>query len=282
VLRKAVRRGRRLRGRLQLTRTHVTGDAPQAVVAALKAATAGTLSADERRWVDQIEAKRVELRGSTQPLTLVDFGAGPGNTLEGEAKPAKPPVLNRTLGQMTTSSKPPQWAYLLFRLVRELKPKACLEMGACVGISASYQAAALKLNGGGRLLTLEGSELLAERSATTLEEMGLADFGAVKLGPFSETIDASIKELQPVDWAFIDGHHVEAATIEYMEKLTAAAAPNAVLVFDDINWSPGMQRAWRQIVDDPRFSLTVDLRTIGLAVVSSGATKKQALTVSYG
>ena len=43
------------------------------------------------------------------------------------------------------------------RLVRELRPHSCLELGTGVGVSAGYQAAAMELNGVGRLLTLDGS-----------------------------------------------------------------------------------------------------------------------------
>jgi hypothetical protein len=54
-----------------------------------------------------------------------------------------------------------------------------------------------------------------------------------------------------------------------------------VLMFDDINWSPGMASAWRTIASDPRFALTVDLRSMGLAVVSEHAEPQRSLAVSY-
>jgi hypothetical protein len=45
-------------------------------------------------------------------------------------------------------------------------------------------------------------------------------------------------------------------------------AGEAVFVFDDVNWSDGMRNAWSTIVDDPRIALTVDLRSVGIAVAS--------------
>ena len=176
-------------------------------------------------------------------MTIVDFGAGSKSQFDGEGQ-AVSHTISRTLGEMTRSSKPPRWAFLLFRLVRELAPDACVELGSCVGISASYQAAALELNGRGHLITLEGADVLAERSQRTIDDLGLSERASVRLGQFSNTLPGTLDSLPPVGYAFIDGHHVEDATIDYMEQILPHLAPEAVLLFDDINWSAGMKRAW--------------------------------------
>jgi hypothetical protein len=88
-------------------------------------------------------------------------------------------------------------------------------------------------------------------------------------------------ELSPVDWVFLDGHHDEKATLDYMEQILPNLASEAILIFDDINWSDGVRRAWKQVVEDPRFALTVDLRSVGLAVVSGEAITRQTLSIAY-
>jgi predicted O-methyltransferase YrrM len=277
----AVRNGRRLRGRYQLQGLEVSGTAPSAVVRGLRKATLGLPTAEEKAWIERIELLRSLLLTSPRPLQIEDFGAGSAVEADsGVVRTEK--VSTRTLGTMTRSSKPPRWAYLLFRLIREVGPVRCVEMGACVGISAAYQAAALELNGrDGRLLSLEGADVLAERSARSLEELGLDGRAEIRLGRFSDTLDAAVTELKPVDWAFIDGDHQEEGTLAYMEQVLAAAGDEAVLVFDDINWSGGMRSAWRRVVADDRFALTVDLRSVGLAVVSKSATGRRDLEISY-
>jgi predicted O-methyltransferase YrrM len=275
-----VRTNRRLRGRLQLRGVTVSGEAPSAVIAGLRAATLGRPSAAEKSWVTRIELLRALLRTSPRQLEILDLGAGKAS--EADAGPPRAvTTISRTLGTMTNSSKPPQWAYLLFRLIRELRPTSCLEMGACVGISAAYQSAALELNGSGRLVTLEGADILAERSARTLDELGLDHRATVRLGRFSDTLPSVLGELRPVDWAFVDGDHQEQATVGYMNEILSAVGPEAVLVFDDINWSAGMRKAWKRIVADGRFALTVDLRSVGLAVVSKSATGRRDLAIAY-
>jgi predicted O-methyltransferase YrrM len=278
VVRDVIRRGHQLQGRLQLRNAAVTGSAPNALVSALKAAAIPRPSAAERQWIERIELMRKLMLTSPQPLSITDFGAGKGHKFDtGDAETRN--VTIRTLGDMTNSSKKPHWAYLLFRIVRELAPESCLELGACVGVSASYQAAALELNGRGKLITLEGADVLAERSERTLVELGLDHRASVRVGPFADTLADAVSDLAPLDYAFIDGNHVEAATIEYMEQLLPQVSSEAILVFDDIYWSEGMQRAWKTVAADERFALTVDMGTIGFGVVSKSATGRQSLVL---
>lgn len=281
VLHGAVHRGRRLRGRVQLRSADVHGATATTVLAAVRLAGARRPSGQEREWLDRIERLRRSLAASDQPLALVDFGATRDTPAQVE-QVDQPRETTRTLGQMTLSSKQPEWAYLLFRLVRALQPSTCLELGSCVGISAAYQAAALALNGGpGRLLTLEGSDVLAARSALTLQDLGLAGRADVRVGPFRSTLAPGLRDLRPLEFAFVDGHHDRDATLEYAEQILPALAPEAVVVFDDINWSVGMRQAWQRLRRDPRFALTIDLRTMGLAVVSAQPNPPQTLRASY-
>ena len=288
VARVTLRESRRWRGRAALRRVEVAGPTAAAVVRALHRALARRPSAEEQEWISRIEQVRTQLSASQEVVVFSDFGAGTAREAAaaesaGRASTVQPvaATTTRTLGQMTRSSKPPRWAYLLFCLVRELQPERGLEMGACVGISASYQSAAMSLNGRGRLLSLEGAETLAERSRGTLRGLGLAEIAEVRLGAFSETLTSSLDELAPVGWAFIDGHHDGPATLAYTEQILQAAGPEAVLVFDDINWSPGMRTAWQSVVADERFAVTIDLRSVGLAVVSAHPERTRRLVVPY-
>ena len=275
----AVRNSRRLRGAVQLRKVSVTGTAPTAVVEALRMATSGRRTPDERDWIGRIEILRSLLASSPDVLELEDFGAGARS--EGQNLSSQALMTTRTLGKMTESSKPPRWAYMLFRLIRELKSKTALELGACVGISAAYQASAMQLNGTGHLITLEGATVLAARATRTLDELGLGQRAEVRLGAFADTLATAIADLAPVDYAFIDGHHVEQATLDYAKQILPALSDEAVLIFDDINWSDGMRRAWQAVLKDDRYALTVDLRAVGLAVVSKSATTRSHLSIGY-
>ncbi len=255
---------------------------PQTVVNAVRRALIGRSSQEETAWIDRIELLRRFLLSSPDVLEIIDFGAGAGHRLDVGTRSELGTTIARTLGEMTLSSRSPRSAYLLFSLVRELRPDLVIELGSCVGISAAYQAAALELNGSGCLVTIEGAPVLAQRSRRTIEELGLDHRCTVIEGRFTDTLPSVLRDSRPVSMAFIDGHHVESSTTEYAEQILASAQSDAVLVFDDIHWSPGMDRAWETIVQDARYSLTIDLGTIGLAVRHEAGHARSRLTVAYG
>jgi predicted O-methyltransferase YrrM len=250
------------------------------VGAALEAHIAGTFSPDELRWVEQIESLRSQIEQSRETVPVPDYGAGsPDDTLSDDQMLA---------GRMTTEvvgeacrnySKPRSWATLLFRLLTRFKPQSCLEMGTCLGISASYQSAALELNGAGKLISLEGAPSFAAIAHKNLETLGLAHRASIIVGRFADTFDQALEQLGKVDYAFIDGHHDEQATIAYFQQLRGHLASQAMVVFDDTAWSPGMQRAWKQICDDPSVDVSFDLRQMGVCLLGLGVKARYALTL---
>lgn len=246
------------------------GDAAaRAVAEAVRAARENTLAPDERAWADRIEALRARMNASTQELTRVDFGAGRPDS-ERDAREMKAGVrVVETLGEVSqNASKSPFWCRFLFKLVRAFGPESCVEMGTAVGISAAYQAAALRLNGHGRFATLEGASSLAEIAGANLRDLGLVGVDVV-VGRFEDTLAPSIVPRRPLDYVFVDGHHDGDATLAYFEMLLPNLAPRALLVFDDVEWSPGMRRAWSRIANDARVALSVDLGAIGVCAVDA-------------
>jgi predicted O-methyltransferase YrrM len=153
----------------------------------------------------------------------------------------------RVIGEVCkVASKPPVWAEVLFRLVRARRPANCVEMGTCMGISASYIASALKLNGQGRLVTLEGAAAFAEVARANLSSLGLEN-ATVHVGRFADTLPPTLRDLQPVEFLFVDGHHDRDATLDYFAQARPHLAGTSTVVFDDIEWSEGMREAWTQI-----------------------------------
>ena len=106
-------------------------------------------------------------------------------------------------------------------------------MGAAVGISAAYQAAALALNGRGTFTTLEGAEPLADIARDNLRRLGLGMVQVV-VGRFEDTLDAVLERRRPVDYVFVDGRHDRQATLAYFEQTSPFLAETAFLIFDDI------------------------------------------------
>jgi predicted O-methyltransferase YrrM len=255
-LRAVVYRRRLARGLARVVRL----DEPVArsVAAALRAVIDHRLEPAEAQWVERIEAQRRELESS--PDELVEITA--------EGRPSA-----RVVAELTRiGSVSPQWAFVLFMLVRRLEPASCLELGTCLGISAAYQGAALELNGSGRLVTLEAGSARAALAERNLAEVGVRR-ATVRVGCFQDTLEPTIRGLAPIGYAFVDGHHERDATIQYFEQLLRHASENAVLVFDDITWSPGMRDAWATIRNDRRVKLWTDLTRFGICVVRGASVR---------
>lgn len=238
---------------------------------ALRAAGLGSLTAAERRWTGDIEAMRRRLLDDDREVTVMDFGAGSADAdlTETEMEEGRPKTL--TVAEACRVSKPRRWALLLFHLVRNLRPRVCVELGTCIGVSAAYQAAAMRLNGEGRLITLEGARPLAELAADNLASLGL-DHAHVVPGRFQDTLGGVLLEFASVDFVFIDGHHDEHATLQYFSQVAPHLAPGAAVVLDDIGWSPGMTRAWKAIAASPGVELAIDLGAMGLCIMADTAT----------
>lgn len=225
-------------------------------------------AAVDRQWFSRIETLRAELSTSTRPIALVDFGAGGPNDRRSAEEMQRGVRVDSTVGAVCRlASKPPFWARLLFAVVREYQPQRGVELGTCLGLSAAYQGAAMLLAGnGGKLHTLEGADSLAEQSRGNLASLQLGNVTVVA-GRFEQTLAGVLQDAGRVDYAFIDGHHDEQATIAYFRQLLPRLAPGAVLVFDDISWSPGMARAWQVISADPQVRVAVDLRAVGICLL---------------
>lgn len=200
----------------------------------------------ERRRLDDVAGLARSLAADRSSIRILDYG------LERGREEAPPPerdgraVVRELADHHRRTSVPETYGLLLFRLVRELHPSVALELGTSLGISAAYQAAALELNEQGRLVTLEGAPALAERARANLDRLGLRRV-EVRSGRFQDLLEPTLRELGRAGFAFVDGHHDGPATVAYSELMLPRLAEGAVVVFDDIAWSPGMRRAWERI-----------------------------------
>jgi predicted O-methyltransferase YrrM len=278
---------KRTRNSAQLNRMTAATDATTVALGrALTAILRDSFSPDELAWIRRIEALRAEVSASAQIVPMarkLPPAGGPPTLLRQRGQldgtPAETAGKTGVTGVVGTicrnASKPKLWAALLFALVRRLRPAACLELGTCLGMSAAYQAAALELNGHGKMVTLEGIEALAALARQHFERLGLSRVEVVA-GMFEDTLADVLDEISSVDFAFIDGRHNARATLEYYRAIAPFAGENAVLVFDDIRWSQGMEEAWQTIVADELVVTSLDLFSMGVCVLNGGAKAERA------
>lgn len=227
---------------------------------------------EEAAWFDRLERLRREM--SVDP-TLLAAWERPwiDNSAELQVRVAEPVgvaghVTSMTVAEASRASKNRRWGALLFMLTRHIRPAVVVELGTNLGISGSYFAAALEMNGNGQLITLEGSPSKAARAVLAFEQLRLSHRVEVVVGDFATTLQPTLERTGHVDLAFIDGFHDGTATIQYHEHLKNYASENAVLIYDDIGWSDGMKRAWQVISSDEFVHLALDLRQAGICTFS--------------
>jgi len=86
----------------------------------------------------------------------------------------------------------------------------------------------------------------------------------------------AIEAIAPVDYALVDADHTENATLEHFDRMLGYLSAGAIVVFDDINWTDGMKRAWRAIRRHQRVSVALGVRRIGVTVIVPGASRSRS------
>jgi predicted O-methyltransferase YrrM len=227
--------------------------APALATAVAAIAGRGTERA-EAEWIERIEQRRTSFARRPGAISV---GHGPFPWDEGSVPP-------RMLAEVASIPRP--WGTFLLRLVRELRPQRCLELGGAIGISAAYQGAGLKLNGTGALRTVEGATELAAAARELLGGLGLDRVEVVE-SSFDDLLERVLPGSAPIDLAFVDGRKGSEHNLRQLERLIPQMAAGGALVIDDVHWSGEMTRAWRAVRSHPQVGLSVDLRRLGVCVL---------------
>jgi predicted O-methyltransferase YrrM len=123
---------------------------------------------------------------------------------------------------------------LLYMLARASGARAIVEFGTSFGISTLHLAAALRDNGGGRLITSEFEPSKIARARENLAASGLADLVEVREGDALQTLARDLPE--QIDLVLLDG--AKGLYPAILGLLEARLRPGAWILADNANWSP--------------------------------------------
>jgi predicted O-methyltransferase YrrM len=214
-------------------------------------------------WFDEIEDLRLDLLDDFSTLKVLDHGAG-SHRLKDE---------DRRIAHITrVSCVKPKYGRLLFRLAVFLKAQSILELGTCLGLGTAYLASADQR---AIVTSLEGASSLAKMASVNLDELGLK--ANVVCGRFDDLLP-DVKE--SFDIIYVDGNHTYEATKGYFLTLINQLNEGGVMIMDDIYWSEGMTRAWKEIREDPRVKLSIDVHQFGMLFKREGI-EKQHFVLKY-
>ena len=123
---------------------------------------------------------------------------------------------------------------LLYMLARSCGARTIVEFGTSFGISTLHLAAALRDNGGGRLITSEFEPSKVARARANLSAGGLADLVEFREGDALQTL--SVDRPETIDLLLLDG--AKALYPEVLSLMESRLRPGAFIVADNAEHSP--------------------------------------------
>ncbi|MBA17165.1 MAG: methyltransferase [Sphingomonas sp.] len=123
---------------------------------------------------------------------------------------------------------------LLYMLARAVVADSIVEFGTSFGISTIYLAAALRDNGGGRLITCEFEPEKIARAQAHLTEAGLASLVEFRAGDALETLRSDLPET--IDLLLLDG--AKALYRDILHLVEPRLRPGALIIADNADYCP--------------------------------------------
>ncbi|KRR25464.1 methyltransferase [Bradyrhizobium lablabi] len=123
---------------------------------------------------------------------------------------------------------------LLYMLARSSRARTIVEFGTSFGISTLHLAAALRDNGGGRLITSEFEPSKVARACDNLTAGGLSDLVEIREGDALRTLSVDLPDT--IDLLLLDG--AKALYPEILSLVESRLRPGALIVADNADDSP--------------------------------------------
>jgi len=123
---------------------------------------------------------------------------------------------------------------LLYMLTRSTRAQSILEFGTSYGVSTIYLAAALRDNGGGRIITTEFEPSKVARARQHITEAGLMDLVEIREGDALQTLAHDLPET--FDLVLLDG--AKALYTDILERVDQRLHPGSLVIADDTHRCP--------------------------------------------
>ena len=121
---------------------------------------------------------------------------------------------------------------LLYMLARSTGTQHVLEFGTSFGVSTIYLAAALRDNGGGRIITTEFESSKVDRARANLAQAGLIDLVEFREGDALKTLAHDLPET--LDLVLLDG--AKALYADILTLIEGCLRPGSLMLADDARY----------------------------------------------
>jgi predicted O-methyltransferase YrrM len=215
-----------------------------------------------------LEEARLQLIQDDRMIQVVDYGAGSLVDRSHQRSIS-------SIAQAALSS--PSQSKVLFCLMDHYRCQSALELGTCLGLSSAYLSWA-SLDA--RVVTIEGDPQIADAARALHHRLGLKNVEVIT-GTFQQVLPDLLRTQPHWDLVYIDGHHIEEATISYFEQILPHCHDKTIFIFDDIYWSSGMERAWQRLIAHGRTTLCIDLYDMGIVFINPQLSAESIALIDY-
>lgn len=161
----------------------------------------------------------------------------------------------RSIVRGSTSTK--KFSAFLHLLIKRLEVSSVLETGTSLGINTLYLA-----KSGPKTTTIEGSKLIALHAQKNFDQLDAKDIRLVN-GDLYQSFEQEVVRNRP-DFYFLDADHRSSAIAFCIDLILKHTPETKCIVIHDIYWSKDMNDIWQDLIEDPRFSLTLDIFQAGI------------------
>jgi predicted O-methyltransferase YrrM len=206
---------------------------------------------------DAIEKERIRLLMNKSVISTMDFGTGKNRKV--------------TISKIAKRSlKKAGQAQVLFRIIRYLNCRNIVELGTSLGITTMYLAS---VNKNDSIITFEGCSNRAGIAQELFNKHDLKNISLIE-GNIDKTLLETLDKSNKPDFYFIDANHQYQSLKEYFNICLNYSTEKTIIVIDDIYWSDGMQKAWKEIIDYPEVTATIDIFHMGIVFLKKDLQKK--------
>ncbi len=170
-----------------------------------------------------------------------------------------------------------KFSQLLFRIADHYSLATVLELGTSLGITTAYLAAAKPES---RVMTIEAADAVASLAKQHFGFLQLDNIEQIG-GSFSDTLPAVIERTGNIDLIYISGNHADTSISRYFTQILPAIHPGSMLIFDNIHSSREAERAWKEILEHPSITLSIDLFFMSIVLFRKENKAKQHFTIRF-
>lgn len=217
---------------------------------------------------DELNKLRQQLLNNDLEIEIEDYGAGSKKLITNTRKIKD--IVKHGIAQK-------KQAEFIYRLLNKFLPNVVIELGTSVGLTSLYMA---KSTPKSQVYTIEGCKNLHQFAANLFNKYNTKNIHALQ-GTFDIELPKLLQSIDTIDFLYIDGNHTYDATMRYFEMILNKIHSKSIIMFDDINWSDGMQKAWQEVCSHEKVKLSLDFFHFGIIFFRAEQKEKEHFVLRF-